>query len=201
MMNIKSLASYAIVLGCAACVSATTAEEQDFFRVDESSRPVWKTITVPAGTTAVPIYSLATKYPIGTLSSGDSFLAFGKNANIVTLAYNGKIGFVEAKVCEDKFPSNEKAIDIMNFPLPGKTLDDRLKENKNDLDTIQKDGSIHMYFGNDPVKAGYMKKQEEKLKKKLEESGMSSSSSSGNGNASGGMMGPGGGGGGMGGMR
>lgn len=160
----------------------------DIMKVDKTSKPAWNTIKVAENSQSVTVYSYDSKSPIGTLNSGANILVFGKNNYIATFAYNGQVAFVDARACEEKYPKVRTAIDIMNFPLPGTTLDDRLKENKNDLDTIKKDGSIPLYYGNDPKKAGLLKQQEEQLKQNQENGGSGSSggSSSGGGARAGG---------------
>lgn len=175
----------------------TLQDLKDVLKVDSNAKPTWFTVTLPETTQTITVYSKSSLAPIGTLASGSSFLSFGANHQIVTLAYNGQVAFIEANACEPKFPKIVVSTDNMNFPLPGTTLNERLKQRKNDLDAIKKDGSVPMYYGNDPEKASAMKAQEELLKKNQEKNG-----SSGGGNmGGGGSMGGGGAMGGGGGMR
>ena len=152
-------------------------ETEDIFKQNNDSLPTWQNVIIPDGAKLVPVYSLATKKPIGSLPAGYSLLAFSKNPSITTFAYQGQLAFIETVSCEAKYPVKQRAIDYMNFPLPGTTLDERLKERQNDLETIKKDGSIPLYYGNDPKKAGLLKQQEEALRKHLESQSSGGSSS------------------------
>lgn len=75
-----------------------SATAQDLVAVPVHGQPVWQQVlSTPASPGApIAVQSLKTNQVIGSLPVDSSFLSFGTNGQIVTLAYNGEIGYVPA---------------------------------------------------------------------------------------------------------
>ncbi len=87
-------------------VLASAAVGQELGAVPVHGKPVWQQIVSMAEAPGSPIavQSLSTNQVIGALPVDSSFLAFGTNGHIVTLAFNGEIGYVPAVAVTRLYP-------------------------------------------------------------------------------------------------
>ncbi len=87
------------IIGITVCsILASVAVAQELAAVPVHGKPIWQTVVSMAQSPGSPIavQSLATNQVIGALPVDSRFLAFGSNGQIVTLAFNGEIGYVPA---------------------------------------------------------------------------------------------------------
>lgn len=90
----------------ASSVLASAAFAQDLGAVPVHGKPVWQQVVSMAQAPGSPIavQSLSTNQVIGSLPVDSSFLSFGTNGQIVTLAFNGEIGYVPAVAVMRRYP-------------------------------------------------------------------------------------------------
>src|SRR4051794_19861305 len=72
--------------------------------------PKWEVVSgLPeAPGAAVAVTSLATNVVIGQIKPDEKFLAFGTDGKVVTLAFNGQIGYIPVTAAKDLYPSEQK---------------------------------------------------------------------------------------------
>lgn len=91
--------------------------------------PRWQVVTgLPeAPNAAIAVSSLSTNAVIGQLKPNDKFLAFGTDGKVVTLAFNGTIGYIPVSAVKDLYPAETKATEFKSY---GKTIEQMAEEDK-----------------------------------------------------------------------
>ncbi len=104
-------------------VSTTGAWAQDLAAVPVHGKPVWQVVQSLPNSPGSPIAvrSLSTNQIIGAVPVDHRFLSFGGNGEIVTLAFNGEIGYVPASAVGRLYP---QIVEPANPPAGPDTLEE-----------------------------------------------------------------------------
>lgn len=96
-------AIFGIIVGWAL---ASAGIGQDLGAVPVHGKPVWQQVVSMSQSPGSPIavQSLSTNQVIGALPVDSSFMSFGTNGQIVTMAFNGEIGYVPAVAVTRMYP-------------------------------------------------------------------------------------------------
>jgi len=91
--------------------------------------PRWKVVAgVPeAPGAAVAVSSLATNQVVGQIRPDEKFMSFGTDGQVITLAFNGTIGYIPVSAARDLYPIEERAVEWRAW---GKTLQQQAEEEK-----------------------------------------------------------------------
>lgn len=125
-----------------------------FAFAEDTSKPPdgarWYEITGNGVTSGTPclVRSIETNEVIGQVEAGYHFLAFRKDDKTITLAYNGKIGYVPAAAASELFPGS--APQGTQFKAAGTTLEDLAKQQR-DRSASARKGSLAPKFTNQPT--------------------------------------------------
>jgi hypothetical protein len=84
--------------------------------------PKWLVVTgLPtAPNAAIAVSSLSTNAVIGQLKPNDKFLAFGTDGKVVTLAFNGTIGYIPVDAVKDLYPTEARTAEFKSY---GQTIE------------------------------------------------------------------------------
>lgn len=99
----------------------TAWAQLDIMPVHDSPR--WKVVQgLPqAPGAAIAVTSLATNQVIGQIRPEEKFLAFGTDGQVVTLAFNGTIGYIPVTAARDLYPVQER---VTQWRAWGNTLEE-----------------------------------------------------------------------------
>lgn len=91
--------------------------------------PVWHVVTGLQDSPSAPVavYSLESGKVIGQLKMNEKFLAFGEDERVITLAFNGSVGYVDRNATTVMYPVDKTE---PPFRMWGKTLEEQAEEAK-----------------------------------------------------------------------
>lgn len=91
--------------------------------------PKWKVVTgLPSAPgAAIAVSSLSTNLVIGQMKADEKFLAFGTDGKVVTLAFNGTIGYIPANTAKDVYPVEPPSTEWKSY---GASLEQMAEEEK-----------------------------------------------------------------------
>lgn len=95
--------------------------------------PRWKVVSgIPqAPGAAVAVSALATNQVIGQIRPDEKFLSFGTDGQVITLAFNGTIGYIPATAARDLYPIEQQTTAWRAW---GKTLEEIAQEEAGEKD-------------------------------------------------------------------
>jgi hypothetical protein len=98
--------------------------------------PRWEVVTgLPSAPgAAVVVSSLATNAAIGQLKPDEKFLAFGTDGKVVTMAFNGQIGYIPVNAAKELYPLEQKSTEWKAY---GPSIEEVAEQEKSKEHNIQ----------------------------------------------------------------
>jgi uncharacterized membrane protein YgcG len=117
-------------------LAATVAAQAQLSLMPVHDAPHWQVVTgLPeAPGAAVAVSSLATNAVIGQLKPDEKFLAFGTDGKVVTLAFNGQIGYIPVSAAKELYTPEQKSTEWKAY---GQTIEQMAEQEKTKEHNIQ----------------------------------------------------------------